>query len=51
LKLAINVGLLLLEVGRSVDLSGGRHDGEREMGGGIIWVSLKEKKENEALQV
>jgi hypothetical protein len=44
LKLAINIRLLLLEIGRSVDLCG-RHDGESSWG---IRVSL-ERKENEAL--
>lgn len=44
LKLTINIGLLLLEIGRSVDLCG-RHDDESSWG---IWVSL-ERKENEVL--
>ena len=37
LKLAINIGLLLLDIGRSIDLCG-RHDDES------IWVSLNERE-------
>lgn len=42
LKLAVNVGLLQLDVGRSIDLGGRRHDGDGEWG--IIW-GISEKGE------